>query len=277
MQIVVGRYAGFCFGVNNALEMAQASAKDGPVCTLGALIHNQEVVDALKRQGIEAVDQIERVQTPQVVIRSHGARPETFERLRERGLRVIDATCPYVKRIHRLAQEAQKSGQPVVILGEKTHPEIQATEGWAGERCFIVDSEADVDALPSLDSACVIGQTTYSTRKRDLLLERIKQRIPKAQICEFICPTTEKRQSEARELAAASDVMLVVGDPHSANTQELLAISRSVCRDSYLISAPEQIDKRVLSPEKKIAVTAGASTPPQSVERVVRYLRNQFV
>lgn len=276
MKVTVGRYAGFCFGVQNALEMTKTAASNASVCTLGELIHNREVVQALAEAGIQAVDRPEDVRTQKAVIRSHGVGPEVYRRLSAQGVQLVDATCPHVARLHELARKASLAGVSIVIIGEADHPEIAATKCWAGERAFVVDSEQDIEVLPPMQNAVVLGQTTYSLEKRDMLIKRLEERIPGLVVHDFICPATRNRQLEAEALARENDAVLVVGDSRSANTRKLLAAAQRFCPQVYLVADWQDIPPNVLA-SQKVAVTAGASAPEQSVARIVTYLQNHSV
>ncbi|MGI5898808.1 MAG: 4-hydroxy-3-methylbut-2-enyl diphosphate reductase [Christensenellales bacterium] len=295
MKIIVADHAGFCFGVRNAIDMALHSRKDGGVSTLGELIHNSRAIGELERQGVYAKNEMGDIDTCQVVIRAHGASPEVFHSLTALGYKVIDATCPFVKRIQREADKRRGQGVPIIIIGNKSHPEVAATYGWAGEGAYIVDSLADVEKLPELDEACILGQTTYSVSKRDELLEAISKRIRAPIVFNFICATTGARQKEAEEISKKCDAVLVIGDEKSANTKNLVLVAKRHCENVTRIMSKEEIplDKRDETGKKDekdekdkkdkkskirqdmtVGILAGASTPPEAIKEVVDFLEN---
>ncbi len=276
MKVIAAEHAGFCFGVSRAVALAHEAAARGPACTLGQLIHNTHVVEDLARQGVDCAKDIAEISQKTVIIRAHGETPQVLSSLEEKGYNLVDATCPFVQRIHLRARKAREEGVPIVIIGEPTHPEIVATRGWAGEEAHIVDSLEDVAALAPLERACVIGQTTYSVQKRDLLLAALAQKIAQMEVFDFICATTGRRQSEVERLAPRCDAFFVIGDTMSANTRKLFDCAKKYCEKTYLIASWQEIDPACLAPDMTVGVTAGASAPYEYVARTVRRLETLF-
>lgn len=276
MKIVVANHAGFCFGVKNAIDLSLKAKRRGTVCTLGELIHNSRAIEELKRQGIHAKEAVDQIDTRQVVIRSHGATPQVFHDLAVLGFKVIDATCPLVKRIQREAKEKSEAGVAIIIIGDARHPEVVATKGWAGENSFVVDSAEDVNKLPELQTACVLGQTTYLVEKRDEIIGAIQERIPDAQVFDFICSTTGIRQREAAQLAASCDAVLVIGDRKSANTRKLYQTAGKYCSKTCFVQSLKDIPVSELDAAMTVGIVAGASTPPEEIEETIAYLKSLY-
>ncbi|MDL2258629.1 bifunctional 4-hydroxy-3-methylbut-2-enyl diphosphate reductase/30S ribosomal protein S1 [Eubacteriales bacterium OttesenSCG-928-K08] len=274
MQIKVAEHAGFCFGVERAVEMAKALAgTTANVFTLGEIIHNESVVNELKELGIYPVkaDEIETLpQNSTIIIRSHGAPPEVFLCCERRKLNVVDATCPFVKRIHNIVSEAAKGGRQVFIAGQMSHPEVEGIRGWAGEGAHVLSTAKDASALEfSLAPAVLVAQTTlreekYREIEHTLLLSR-----PDTQTYNTICDTTIQRQQEAQRLSKECSVMLVIGGLRSANTRKLFELCNENCKRTYSLENPAQLLLEKIHTNDIIGVVAGASTPQWMIREVV--------
>ena len=233
MRIFVAKNAGFCFGVRNAVNTALST--EGKVSTLGELIHNDYVNARLKAKGIGVIESPEEYNGGTVIIRSHGV-PESVENsLKEKNIPYIDATCPFVKKIHNLVRKYYLAGYKIVIIGAKDHPEVVGINGWCGNSAYIVDEEEDVKALPEHEKLCVVVQTTYSENKYDILLKSIENRCKTVEKFRTICYTTTDRQSETEELSKKCDGMLVIGSRTSSNTTKLYEISAKNCKNTFFI------------------------------------------
>jgi len=275
LKINVAQSAGFCFGVKNAVRSAEDASRDfGRVCSLGELIHNSGVVEGLRRLGVSVANDVKDIDADTVITRAHGASPKVFDALRQKGVRVIDATCPFVKRIHVRAEKAAKEKQNIIVIGSKDHPEIVATMGWAGEKALLVDSVEEAQRIPQMDSACVIGQTTYSVKKRDEILSVLKNKISTMDVFDFICPTTAQRQHEAEEMAKNASLMIIVGDKKSANTNKLFEAAKRYCERTYLVSGAKEAQDIDVYETDDVCITAGASTPPSDIAEVVMLIKD---
>ena len=211
--VILARHAGFCFGVRRAVETAGRAA---PALTLGPIIHNPQVVDALAAIGVHSTDSPESIpQGARVVIRSHGIGRAAYQALRDKGCDIVDATCPFVQRIHDMARSASREGTPLIVIGEREHPEVQGILGWTEGPAWAVLTEGDVDALPPMDRAQVVAQTTMVQQRFDALCERLAARIPHLEVHATICTATRDRQNEVADIARRADVMLVVGGRQS--------------------------------------------------------------
>ncbi len=271
MQLRIAKSAGFCFGVKRAVEMAERLADERVnAVTLGPLIHNPRFVGELKERGVGPIDKISDIPNGcHVVIRCHGVGRETMEALTARGLTVVDATCPFVKRIHEMAGHAAQAGIPVIVVGDRHHPEVEGILGWAGTLGLAALTDEEIDALPEMTRALVVSQTTLPKSRYEEVAARIKTRVPDADIRFTICPATEERQAEALNIAAGADVMLVVGGKNSANSKKLFELCRAVCPRTYFIETVLELDAIPFSARDRIGMTAGASTPVCTFKEVV--------
>ncbi len=283
MAVQVARSAGFCFGVRRAVdEMERLLAEKQPVYTLGPIIHNPQVVADLASRGarvIESPDQAPEGAT--VVIRAHGVGRETIEMLRSRGAAVADATCPFVSRIHQMAAQAAAQGTPVIVIGDKTHPEVQGILGWtqyeteSGIALMGRAMETEQDIVPPLpEKALVVVQTTFPSERFEKMCQALTSAGVEIDKRSTICSTTATRQAEAVRIAGQSDVMLVVGGRNSANTKKLYELCRAVCPRTYLIECAEELKDISVSPQDNIGITAGASTPDGTFKEVVAQMND---
>ncbi|MDD7174828.1 MAG: 4-hydroxy-3-methylbut-2-enyl diphosphate reductase [Clostridiales bacterium] len=270
MELTIGEHAGFCFGVRRAVCKAFECASNGlPCVTLGPLIHNPQEVERLDRAGVRSVASLDEVEPGQtVIIRSHGVTPEVYAQCEARGIPVIDATCPHVAHIHQLVSQYSEQGGAVIIVGEADHPEVVGIAGWAHGPVFILPTAeaARAAALPA--QALVVAQTTIRRDRFEEVLCVVKARVPELTVRMTICAATSQRQQEAERLSKEADVMIVVGGRNSSNTQKLLETCRLRCGRAYLVETPQDVPEGIASPEDRIAITAGASTPQWLLEAV---------
>ena len=266
-RIVLARHAGFCFGVRRAVEMAERSA---PAVTLGPIIHNPQVVESLKALGVTSADSPAQIpEGARAVIRSHGVGQAAYRALQARGCEIVDATCPFVQRIHDMARSASEGGVPLIVIGEREHPEVQGILGWTDGPAFAVMSEADIEALPPLDEALVVAQTTMVQALFDRLCGLLAQRVPRLDVHATICTATRDRQKEVAEIAARADVMLVVGGRESSNSRKLYRLAAGLCRRTHVIETADELDGIAIGPSDTIGIAAGASTPDCIIKEVV--------
>ena len=271
MKIEVAAHAGFCFGVRRSVSAVDELLKSGKrITTLGPVIHNPAVIEGMKARGVVVAEEKEEVGGDTVVIRAHGAPKSVHDYFLKKGMEVVDTTCPFVERIHRRVREASAQGIPVLIVGEKEHAEVVGIRGWVeGSDCFIVYSAGEIDALPPMQRACVVAQTTTPQALYDGLCAHLRERIPECEVFGSICKATVLHQSEARELAARVDVMLVVGGRNSSNTRKLFALCSEICKRTYFIEKAEQVAGIPVTGNEIIGITAGASTPDEIIKEVV--------
>lgn len=276
MEWIVGKHAGFCFGVRRAVDKAFEAAEGRiPCVTLGPLIHNPQEVRRLEEAGIRAVSSIDEVQPGQtVIIRSHGVTPQVYAQCEARGLAVIDATCPHVAHIHQLVRDFSQTGDAVVIVGEADHPEVIGIAGWASGPVFILSTkEAALEAkLPA--RALVVAQTTIRRERFEDVLNVLRPRIPELTVRMTICAATSQRQQEAERLSQEADVIFVVGGRNSSNTQKLFETCRARCPRAILVETPQDVPQGAVRVGDRVAITAGASTPQWLLEQVRMQVEN---
>ena len=275
MSVKVAKSAGFCFGVNRAVELVEQAAKAGKrVVTLGPIIHNRHAVDHFAKMGVHVIE------TPQeakpgdtVIIRSHGVTRRVCELLEEQGVQIIDATCPFVKRIHGIVSKAAENGELPVIIGTKTHPEVEGIAGWC-EKCEIFETPEDLEKwaktadLPPDLQLCMVCQTTSTESLWNSCVKIAKKQFTKVKIFDTICKATESRQSEAAQLSKICQAMVVVGDTHSSNTGRLASICREHCDRVVLVDNATELDPEFFRGVTDVGVTAGASTPAWIIKEV---------
>lgn len=280
MQVTVARHAGFCFGVKSAMSLAvKAADEDGRVVSLGPLIHNPREIARLEDK-IGVVDELDAVpKGARMVIRSHGVGPDVYEQAKARGIGVVDATCPFVKRVQQAARNFYQQGCQVIIVGDKTHPEVLGIKSWTDEAAWVVEAAENVADLPDLQGLPigVVVQTTQKKAHFAEVLAALQKRYPGAEVRveDTICRATEQRQQEAEMLAAACDMMVVIGGRNSANTQNLLQICQRQCPKAILIEGAEEITADLFDGVNSVGVCAGASTPDWIIEEVVVKMTEQ--
>lgn len=270
MHVEVARHAGVCYGVERALRLAEEAAAQGTtVRTLGPLIHNPQAVAGLRELGIEVAGCLEEADDGTLVIRSHGVDPAIIAEAEEKGLDVVDATCPFVSAAHTCARELDDEGYAVVIVGEEDHPEVEGIQAHAGGNALIVQSAADLpERLPSRKVGVVV-QTTQPLARLEEVVSVLLPRVNELRVCNTICSATAKRQLSAEELARNVDVMIVVGGHNSGNTTRLAEISRSVNPRTHHVETADELDPDWFEGAETVGVTAGASTPGVQMRDVV--------
>ena len=258
--ITVAEHAGACYGVQRALDLVHQVAGDatGPVHTLGPLIHNPQVVAGLESAGVTVVEDVPREAGSTLVLRTHGVVPEVERVARERGLSVVDATCPYVKRVHHAAERLQRDGYQVIVVGESGHPEVEAILGHAPGAVAVADV-ASLEGITLSKRVGVVVQTTQAKARLDEVISALTARVPEVCVVNTICEATSERQQAARELAAGSDVMVVIGGRNSANTHHL--------------ETPAELEGLWFEGAEASGVTAGASTPMAQIDALVSAIR----
>lgn len=274
MKVVVARHAGICYGVERALKMAaEAATTADHVATLGPLIHNPQAVAALQERGVGVASSLDEIEHGTVVIRSHGVDPAVIVAAEARGLAVVDATCPFVRAAHTCAAELAASGYAVVIVGESDHPEVEGILAHAGGEAVIVERAADLPArLPRR-----IGVVVQTTQQLDTLREVVDDLLPRAaelRVCNTICSATAKRQTAAAELADEVDVIVVVGGHNSGNTTRLTEICRTHNPRTHHVETAAELDPAWFEGARVVGVTAGASTPDEQIQGVIRSIES---
>ncbi len=276
MEVRLAKTAGFCFGVKRAVDTVYEQVREHrneQIYTYGPIIHNQEVVKDLEQKGVVVLHTMEELCALNdgiVIIRSHGVSKEIYDILESRGVRCVDATCPFVKKIHNIVAKESSEGSHIVIIGDSRHPEVQGIQGWAGECVTIISEpdEAETFSLPSHKKVCIVSQTTFNYNKFKYLVEIISSKGYNICVLNTICNATKERQTEAERIASEVDAMVVIGDKHSSNTQKLFEICRNACHNTYYIQTLDDLDLDQLKSVKTVGITAGASTPNNIIEEV---------
>ena len=276
MQVLLADEYGYCFGVERAVQMVEeALAEGGTVRTLGPLIHNSQEIGRLEAHGVATIDApIEAGADMTAVIRAHGVTPEVQRELEARAAKVVDATCPFVTKVQKLAERAAEQGRDVVVIGNPDHPEMIGVRGYAPHNSHVVRDAGEVAALPPLHAPLVVSQTTI---KLSTFLEAAEAVRAKAdaepQVVNTICSATRDRQDAARALAGQVEAFYIIGGRHSSNSIKLLSVCQEQCAKSFLIETPQEINPADVAGVERVGVTAGASTPNWLIEEVVERLR----
>ncbi|MCX8042665.1 MAG: 4-hydroxy-3-methylbut-2-enyl diphosphate reductase [Desulfobacterota bacterium] len=276
MKITVAASAGFCFGVKRAIRIAlETAAREDRIEMLGDIVHNEDVVKRIEAAGIRKVKRLTAGKGKVLIIRAHGAAEKVFEKAQALGYRIVDATCPMVKEIHRIVRKREQQGYRCIIIGDPEHEEVHGIQGQIKRRALIIDR---VEAIPahmplSFSRAAVVVQSTQNSDTVKCIIEELKKRIPELVIHNTICHATRKRQQEIKTMPLKHDVILIIGSRTSANTKRLYEISRSLNSRSYWIQKPADIDPRWLRGAVSVGVTAGASTPEETITSVVAALK----
>ncbi|MGI5838237.1 MAG: bifunctional 4-hydroxy-3-methylbut-2-enyl diphosphate reductase/30S ribosomal protein S1 [bacterium] len=271
LEIILAKKAGFCFGVKRALALAGTALQKGekPLYTYGPLVHNQNVVSRLRSQGVQVAQDLSEINGGRVIIRAHGIPPGDFAAAADKGLTIIDATCPFVKRAQNLAQELNQEGYQVVIIGERDHAEVKALQGWAGGKALVLENKEEAVSLPFHNRIGVIVQTTQSQANVDMVLSILKTKAADLKIHNTICFATQERQEEASTLAKRVDVMIIVGSKSSANTNRLFDICSAYTPRAVLVESAREIRPEWFRNARRVGITAGASTPDWLIKEVV--------
>jgi 4-hydroxy-3-methylbut-2-enyl diphosphate reductase len=283
MKVIKAKTAGFCFGVKRAVDTVyeQADTCGGPIYTYGPIIHNEEVVKDLESRGVSVIrseEELESITEGTVIIRSHGVEKRICDKLLGKGLRIVDATCPFVKKIHNIVEKESAEGKYILIIGNPDHPEVIGIRGWAGSNVSVIQNAGDIEKVDFSKNKkiCVVSQTTFNYNKFQDLVEIIKKKSYDISVLNTICNATKERQTEARSIAESVDAMIVIGDKHSSNTQKLYEICRNACNNTYYIQTLDDLDLNQLGSVETVGITAGASTPNNIIEEVQNNVRIIF-
>ena len=272
-MVRLAKTAGFCYGVKRAVDEVYAAMERGQkICTLGKLIHNEQVVSDLKKNGVYSYNSIDEIpDNTRVIIRTHGVPESVYKALDEQGKPYSDLTCPFVEKIHKIVSKHHREGYKIIIVGDENHPEVIGINGWCENSAFVLyDTEKEIPEAFKMAPCCVVAQTTINKEKFVQIVNFIKKTCNEVQFFDTICSATTKRQQEAAQLAAESDVMIVVGGMESSNTRKLYEISKKLCPLTFHIETSEEIPQEINKNNRKIGITAGASTPGCIIEEVVR-------
>lgn len=291
MRVITAKSAGFCFGVKRAVETVYKQLEletEKQIYTYGPIIHNEEVVKDLEERGVKVIrseEELEKLTEGLVIIRSHGVPKRICDMLEKRGVSYVDATCPFVKRIHKIVSEESERGSYIVIVGDPEHPEVQGIRGWAKDNVSVIQNAEEAqkfslnscgNAIPCRQKVCVVAQTTFNYNKFKDLVEIISEKGYDISVLNTICNATKERQTEARSIAEEVDAMIVIGDKHSSNTQKLFEICKKACNNTYYIQTLGDLNMNQLRSVETVGITAGASTPNNIIEEVQNNVRINF-
>ncbi len=282
MEVVLAKSRGFCFGVKRAVETVyEQLKKQGVLYTYGAIVNNEGVVNDLKKKGVMVIQnrqELSKIKEGTVIIRAHGVARDVYEQLERQGLDYIDATCPYVKRIHNIVEKESKEGKQIVVVGNPGHPEVEGIVGWCNTPAVIVETiEEATKYNPEKDKeVCIVSQTTFNYNKFQYIVEIIQKKVYNVSVANTICNATEERQREAKEIASSVDAMIVIGGKHSSNTRKLYEICSAECANTYFIQTLDDLHLELPKAVRLVGITAGASTPNNIIEEVQNYVRINF-
>ncbi len=279
MKINLAKYAGFCFGVKRAMDIVIETAEKNntKIYTLGPLIHNEQVVEYLENKNVFVIDSIECIpDKSNVIIRTHGVPKRYYEILELKECMIIDATCPFVKKIHNIVHKSYNEGKQVIIVGDANHPEVIGINGWCENSAHIISSVEDFGKINIEKPLCMVVQTTFSLKVWNKIKKFVKTSCQTVQIFDTICSATEDRQNEAEKMAASVDTVVVIGGKHSSNTKKLVDICKSHCADTYHIETVSELPNETWS-NRNIGVTAGASTPEWIIKEVISKMSEEKV
>lgn len=282
MKVELAKSAGFCFGVEKAVNTVYEEAKkeNEIVYTLGPIIHNEEVVKDMKKRGVEAVkiEDLDLLPKGTVIIRSHGVSREVYNFVKNSGHRVVDATCPFVKKIHAIVSVQSGKGKTVVIIGNPDHPEVMGIKGWGDKNTYAVEN---IEQFINLDlkkdeEIIIVAQTTFNHKKFQEIIDKISLLGYDVRCFNTICNATQERQAEAKKIASNVDAMIVIGDKKSSNTGKLVEICQEECKNTVFIQTLEDLNYDALLSVDSVGITAGASTPKHIIEEVQNIVRSKF-
>ncbi|MGI6093791.1 MAG: 4-hydroxy-3-methylbut-2-enyl diphosphate reductase [Lachnospiraceae bacterium] len=283
MEIKVAKTAGFCFGVQRAVDTVYklAEEKEKKVYTYGPIIHNEEVVSDLEKKGVQVLyteEELKNLREGTVVIRSHGVPKRIYCLMEEKNLDYVDATCPFVRRIHKIVQDESGKGRKIVIIGNDGHPEVEGIKGWCSQPVFVISTKEAAEQLPlkENDKICVVSQTTFNYKNFQEMVEILGEKRYDKVVLNTICNATVERQEEAGQIAKEVDAMLVIGGKHSSNTKKLFEICKKECENTYYIQTLVDLDSNMFRSNSCVGITAGASTPNNIIEEVQKHVRIKF-
>ena len=304
MKVIKAKSAGFCFGVKRAVDTVYEQVEENqnlPIYTYGPIIHNEEVVKDLEQKGVivlRSEEELDTLERGTVIIRSHGVAKDVYDRLENKKIQIVDATCPFVKKIHNIVQKHSEMGENIIIIGNPEHPEVQGIKGWAGDHVEVFQTKEEVQGIrgwakspvsvirnveeaesfscPADQKICIVAQTTFNYNKFKELVEILEKKSYDVSVLNTICNATKERQTEAQSIAETVDAMIVIGDKHSSNTQKLFEICRKACNNTYYIQTLGDLDLNQLGSVETVGITAGASTPNKIIEEVQNNVRIIF-
>ena len=286
MEVRLADCAGFCFGVKRAVDTVYEQLKSGKtIYTYGPIVHNEEVVRELAEKGVRVLESKEELKSlkageniPTVIIRAHGVAKEIYDIMEANGLECIDATCPFVKKIHRIVEQKSTEGYHVIVVGDPKHPEVEGIVGWCQGPVTVLETPEQAENFVKTEGEklCIVSQTTYNYNKFQYIVEIFEKKGYNDSVVNTICNATEERQRSAKTIAADADVMIVIGGKHSSNSRKLYEICQRECVHTYFIQTLDDLHLDLPKAVRLVGITAGASTPNKLIEEVQNYVRINF-
>lgn len=285
MEIVLGKTAGFCYGVKRAVDEAKKEIENNKnIYCVGELVHNKSVIRDLEEKGIRFVNSIDEVKE-KIIIRAHGISKDIYEKLEQKGIKIKDLTCPNVLKTHTIAEKYRKENYFIVLLGTKNHPESIGTLSFCGNNSFLLQENEDIEECIEninksvLNKVLIMAQTTYNSKKFDDIVEILKYKIKNKniEVQKTICGATEVRQKETTQIARNVEVMIIIGDKKSSNTNKLYDISKENCKKVIFVQNAEELNLKELDGIKKIGIMAGASTPKEDIDEIIIKIRSKKI
>jgi 4-hydroxy-3-methylbut-2-enyl diphosphate reductase len=276
MKVNVAKSAGFCFGVKRAIDIAYKTlAGNKNVYTLGDIVHNEGVAKKLEKAGIKKSEKLGCGKNKIFLIRAHGTGINIINKARGLGYRIVDATCPMVKEIHKIARSAESSGHTIIVIGDKEHDEVQGIIGQLEKRAIVIEDAKNIpwSRLKKIKKACVVVQSTQNLEKATKIIELLNPHFKELKFFNTVCQPTRLKQQEMRNMPLENDVMIIIGSKTSANTKRLFEISKSLNKNSYWIQSKKDLKPKWFKQAKTVGVSAGASTPDETIREIVDYLR----
>ncbi len=295
MEVKLAECAGFCFGVKRAVDTVYEQIETGKtIYTYGPIVHNEEVVKDLENKGVKVIENRDELlampgaaekggegvsrSCVTVIIRAHGVPKEIYDILEQKGFECVDATCPFVKKIHRIVERESKAGKHIIIIGSPEHPEVEGIMGWCDGPVTVLETPEDAEKFTPAEGEeiCIVSQTTYNYNKFQYIVEIFQKKGYNDSVVNTICNATEERQQSAKSLAKEADVMIVIGGKHSSNTRKLYDICSMECEHTYFIQTLDDLHLELPKAVRLVGITAGASTPNKLIEEVQNYVRVNF-
>ncbi|MDI6602185.1 MAG: 4-hydroxy-3-methylbut-2-enyl diphosphate reductase [Thermoanaerobacteraceae bacterium] len=276
MNIIIADNSGFCFGVNRAINAIYNEIEKGKkIYSWGPLIHNPEVINDLVSKGVQITENIDDFKSnDKVLIRTHGIPKDVFYALKEKDVAIIDMTCPFVKKVQHIANKYYNEGYKIIIIGDKTHPEVIGVNGWVDNSAIILETADDAKELPFMDKACIVTQTTLKKETFDKIVNILNKKVKNIKVFNTICNATKDRQESAYKLSQLVDIMIVIGGYNSSNTKKLYDICKENCNNTFLVETKHDLPEIDFNNYNNIGITAGASTPNWIIKDVVETIMN---
>lgn len=283
MKFVIAENAGFCFGVERAIDATYETLKNNnsKVYSIGPIIHNDIVINDLESHGLVVIndyDEALKLKNEKVIIRTHGIEKNIYEALENNGNEIIDLTCPFVSKIHKIVSEYSDKGYKIVVIGDKEHPEVKGIISYAKTDIYVIINENDIKSLQmdKNDNICVVCQTTTNMDNAQKLVDILRDLFYNIKLVNTICNATQNRQNEVQKISKECEMMLIIGSSSSSNTKKLYEIAKENCNNTYLLNSVQDVKKIKIGKESRIGVSAGASTPKYLIEEILNNVRNEF-